>query len=78
MTRYGASRRTRHNELRYVYTQSLVTVGLLRIAKVPGAQKVADLGTQYLDRTTLGRLREMVGVQPSLQVYDMVQAVVLR
>ena len=33
-TRYGASRRTRHIELRYFYMQSLVTAGLLRLIKI--------------------------------------------
>ena len=45
-TRYGASRRTRHIELRYFYMQRLTTAGLLRIAKVLGTQNVADLGTK--------------------------------
>jgi hypothetical protein len=45
-TRCGASRRTRHIELRYFFTQSLVAAGLLRINKVFGAENVADLGTK--------------------------------
>ena len=52
-TRYGASRRTRHIELRYFYRQSLVAAVLLRITKMVGSENVADLGTKYLDRVAL-------------------------
>ena len=45
-TRYGASRRTRHLELRCFYMQNLTTAGLLRIAKGLGSGKVVDLGTK--------------------------------
>ena len=67
-TRYGASRRARHLELRYLYKQSLVAQGLLNISKVKGAENVADLGTKYLDRKKLLRLRDMVGVQPAIAI----------
>ena len=75
-TRYGASRRTRHIELRYFYMQSLVASGLLRINKTSGSENVAYLGTKYLDRVTLSRLRELAGVRPGVQNYDLVQLVV--
>ena len=57
--------------------QNLITAGRLRIAKVPGPEKVADWSTKYLDMTTRGRLRDMVGVQSPLLRYGMAQAVVL-
>ena len=60
-TRHGASRRTRHLELRYFFMQSLVASGLLRINRISGSGNAADLGTKYLDRVTLSRLRELVG-----------------
>ena len=72
-TRYGASRRTRHIELRYFYMQSLVVSGLLKIAKVGGAENVADLGTKYVDKATLARMRELVGILPELQTHNLVQ-----
>ena len=75
-TRYGASRRTRHIELRYFYVQSLVVFGLLKIAKVGGAENVADLGTKYVDKATLSRMRDMVGVLQGLQLHNLVQLVV--
>ena len=53
--------------LRYFYTQSLVAPGLLRINKISGSENVADLGTKYLDRVTLSRLRELAGVRPGVQ-----------
>jgi len=75
-TRYGASRRTRHIELRYFYMQSVVVSGLVKIAKAGGSENVADLGTKYLDKATLSRLRDRVGVLPGLQLHDSVQLVV--
>ena len=56
--------------------QSLVVSGLLKIAKVGGAENVADLGTKYVDKTTLARLRELVGVLPELQTHNLVQLIV--
>ena len=77
-TGYGASRRTRHIELRYFYMQSLVTSGLLRTTKISGSGNVADLGTKCLGRVALSRLRDLVGVLPGVQVFDLVQAVAPR
>ena len=75
-TRYGASRRTRHIELRYFYMQRLVVFGLLKITKIGGSENVADLGTKYFVKTTLSRLRDLVGVLPGVHIHDLVQLVV--
>ena len=33
----------------------------MKIAEVGGAENVANLGTKYVDKTTLARVRELVG-----------------
>ena len=48
--------------------QSLVAHGLLTISKVKGTENIADLGTKYLDRAKLLRLREMAGVQTAIAI----------
>ena len=58
-TRSGASRRTRHIELRYFYMQSLVVSGLLKITKIGGSEDVADLGTRGPEKRWFCRIRDI-------------------
>ena len=55
-TRYGAARRV---DLRCLYTQSLVALGLMTISKIKCAESEADVDTNYVGRAKLARLREL-------------------
>ena len=50
--------------------------GLLKITKIGGPEKVVDLCTTYLDKATLSRLRDLVGVLPGVQLHGLVELVV--
>ena len=50
-TRFGAGKKTRHVELRFLYVQNLVQMGLLKMAKIGG------LMTKYVATDVLQRLK---------------------
>ena len=54
-SRFGASRKTKRVELRYLYVQELVASGMLRIKKVLGTLNPADTLTKYIAKDTLHR-----------------------
>ena len=54
-SRFGASRKTKHVELRYLYVQELVASGMVRIRKVLGTLNPADILTKYIAKDTLHR-----------------------
>ena len=54
-SRFGASRKTKHVELRYLYVQELVASGMVRIKKVLGNLNPADILTKYIAKDTLHR-----------------------
>ena len=54
-SRFGASRKTKHVELRHLYVQELVASGLVRVKKVLGTLNPADILTKYIAKDTLHR-----------------------
>ena len=61
-TRFGAGKKTKHVELRFLYVQNLVQMGLLRMAKIDGTRNPADLMTKYVATDVLQRLKTQLGV----------------
>ena len=61
-TRFGTGKKTKHGELRFLYVQSHVQMGLLRMAKIEGARNPADLMTKYVATDVLQRLSTHLGV----------------
>ena len=55
VSRFGASRKTKHVQLRFLYMQELVTTGLVRMKKVLGTLNPADILTKYVPGETLYR-----------------------
>ena len=49
-------------EVRFLYAQNLVQMGLLRMAKIDGARNPADLMTKYVATDVLQRLKTHLGV----------------
>ena len=47
-THFGTGKKTKHVELRFLYVQNLVQMGLLRMAKVDRERNPADLTTKYV------------------------------
>ena len=54
-SRFGASRKTKHVEHRFLYVQELVASGMVRIKKVLGTLNPADILTKYIAKETLHR-----------------------
>ena len=54
-SRFGASRKTKHVELRHLYVPELVASGMVRIRKVLGTLNPADILTKYIAKDTLHR-----------------------
>ena len=46
-TRFGAGKRTKHVELRFVYVQNLIQAGLLQLRKIHMSSNPADVFTKY-------------------------------
>ena len=65
-TRLGTGKKTKHVELRFLYVQNLVQMGLLRMAKLEGTRNPADLMTKYVATDVLQRLRTHLGVVSNL------------
>ena len=61
-TRFGTGKKTKHVELRFLYVQNLVQMGLLRMAKIDGTRNPADLMTKYVAADVLQRLKTQLGV----------------
>ena len=55
VSRFGASRKTKHVELRFLYVQELVASGMIRVRKVSGTLNPADILTKYVPKETLFR-----------------------
>ena len=63
-SRFGASRKTKHVELRYLYVQEPVASGMVRIRKVLGTLNPADILTKYITKDTLHRHLSTFGFEP--------------
>ena len=61
-TRSGTVKKTKHVELRFLYAQNLVQMGLLRMAKIDGTRNPADLMTKYAATDVLQRLKTQLGM----------------
>ena len=61
-TRFGTGKKAKHVELRFLYVQNLVQIGLLRMAKTDGTRNPADLMTKYVATDVLQRLKTHLGV----------------
>ncbi|OLP82440.1 Retrovirus-related Pol polyprotein from transposon TNT 1-94 [Symbiodinium microadriaticum] len=61
-TRFGTGKKTKHVEVRFLYVQNLVQMGLLRMAKIDGVRNPADLMTKYVATDVLRRLITHLGV----------------
>ena len=61
-TRFGTGKKTKRVELRFLYVQNLVQMGLLKMAKIDGARNPADLITKYVATDVLQRLKSQLGV----------------
>ena len=72
-TRFGASKRTRHLETKYLYMQELVRRGLLTLRKVPGTENPSDLGTKYVDHATLQKHIGKLGLEEHYSVFTLKQ-----
>ena len=72
-TRFGASKKTRHLETRYLYMQELVRRGLLTVRKVPGNENPSDVGTKYVDYATLQRHLAKLGLEEHYTVFVLPQ-----
>ena len=63
-TGLGAGKKTKHVELRFLYVQNLVQMGLLNMAKIDGTRNPADLMTKYVATDVSQRLKAQLGVVP--------------
>ena len=61
-TRFGTGKKTKHVELRFLYVQNLLQMGLLRMAKIDSTRNPADLMTKYVGTDALQRLKSQLGV----------------
>ena len=61
-TRFGAGKKTKHVELRFLCVQNLAQMGLLKMAKIDGTRNPADLMIKYVATDVLQRLKTQLGV----------------
>ena len=61
-TRFGTGKKTKHVELRFLYVQDLVQMGLLRMAKIDGTRSPSALMTKCVATHMLQRLKSQLGV----------------
>jgi hypothetical protein len=65
-SRHGLSKKTKHIQLRFLYTQELILSGLVKIKKVPGTFNPADVFTKYVNKDTLNRHLPTLGYLPKI------------
>ena len=63
--RFGASRKTKHVQLRFLFVQELVSSGTLVIKKIPGTLNPSDILTKYVAKAILQRHNITLGICPS-------------
>ena len=61
-SRFGAARRTRHIELRYLDLQNLIRSGTIRLAKTAGSENASDIMTKYVSSEVLRKHRSSLGL----------------
>ena len=52
-TRQGTSKKAKHIDIRFLYTQQLTKYGIISIHKINTARNTADILTKYISRETL-------------------------
>lgn len=62
--RQGASKKAKHMDIRFLYTQAHVRDGCISMHKVHRLQNAADGLTKHISRETLHRLLHAVGLHP--------------
>ena len=70
--RFGAGRKSRHIELRYLFVQHLVKHVLLIIKKIPGELNPADVFTKYVSRETLGKHLSAIQITSARIIFRLV------
>ena len=77
-TLFGASKKTEHVELRFLFMQELVQQGILQVKKVAGTSNPADVMTKYVSREVLQRHLGTLGVSFTSNLFDLRQSSPLR
>ena len=62
-TRQGTSKRAKHIDLKFLYTQDLIKHDIIRILKINTLHNSADLFTKYISKETLHRLTQSIGIR---------------
>ena len=62
-TRQGTSKRAKHIDLKFLYTQDLIKHDIIRILKINTLHNSSDLFTKYISKETLQRLIQSVGIR---------------
>ena len=62
-TRQGTSKRAKHIDLKFLYTQDLIKHDIIRILKINTLHNSADLFTKYISKETLHRLIQSIGIR---------------
>ena len=61
-SKLGLTRKSKHVQLRFLFTQDLVASGQLKLSKIPSERNPADVLTKYLQASTLHKLLPKLGV----------------
>ena len=62
-TRQGTSKRAKHLDLKFLYTQDLIKHDIIRILKINTLHNSSDLFTKYISKETLQRLIQSIGIR---------------
>ena len=62
-TRQGTSKRAKHIDLKFLYTQDLIKHDIIRILKINTLHNSSDLFTKYISKETLQRLIQSIGIR---------------
>ena len=74
-TRFGAGKKTKHVELRYLYMQDLVRSGVLSIRKVNTKLNPTDIVTKYSPTEVLRNLNSKLGIVEKSHSSDFKQTI---
>ena len=61
--RQGTSKRAKHIDLKFLYTQDLIKHDIIRILKINTLHNSSDLFTKYISKETLQRLIQSIGIR---------------
>ena len=62
-TRQGTSKKAKHIDIRFLYTQQLTKDGIISIHKTSTTRNTADIPTKYISRETLQNLLYAAGLR---------------